>query len=237
MEGIKMKRLLVACFLLAGCATQSATKERFLKQRFVTLDEGFKASARADPPRVFVDANEMVKEKAPPYRFIGVVEVENIQTERLSVFFERVAKAGQALGCEAMLQRDAFQGTAPDPTPIMVKPSVQSMGGIAAGVSSGGGTNAGGNSAGGSLSAGGGGVYHNNMAIWQFLCGVGGATQEQAEATFKKADALAVKMRVAVLGFEPCAPYTPLGSHVRKVRVCADDPKGRNRPDATSFDR
>ena len=89
------------------------------------------------------------------------------------------------------------------------------------------------------FSAGGSGgrAHHNNMAIWQFLCGVGGATQDQAEASFKKADALAVKMRLAALGFEPCAPYTPLGSHIRKVRLCWDDPHGRNRPDSTSYDR
>ena len=66
---------------------------------------------------------------------------------------------------------------------------------------------------------------------------VGGATQEQAEATFKKADMLAVRMRVTSLGFEPCAPFTPLGSHIRKTNVCADDPHGRNRPDSTSFER
>jgi hypothetical protein len=93
------------------------------------------------------------------------------------------------------------------------------------------------NSAGGSFTAGGGGVYHNDLATWQFLCGVGGATDDQAEVTFKKADELAVKMRVAALGFEPCAPFTPLGSHIRKTRVCADDVHGRNRPDSTSFDR
>ena len=233
-----MKRLLFASFLLAGCATQGITRERFVKERFVKLDQGFTANSRAEPPRVFVDADEMAREKAPPYRFIGVVEIENIQTERVSVFYDRVAKAGQAIGCEAMLQRDAFLGVAPDPTPITFKQSSQLSGGKPSANQPGAsGTSAGGNSIGGSLTGGGGGVYHNNMAIWQFLCGVGGATQEQAEVTFKKADALAVKMRVAALGFEPCAPYTPLGSHVRKTRVCADDPKGHSRPDATSFDR
>jgi hypothetical protein len=233
-----MKQLLVACFLLAGCVAQGTKKEFFLKERFAKLDQGYEANPRADPPRVFVDADEMIKEKAPPYRFIGVVEVENIQTEQLSIFYDRVAKAGQGIGCEAMLQRDAFQGVAPDPTPITFKPSAQLSGGIAGASQPGAsGSNAGGNGIGGSITSGGGGVYHNNMATWQFLCGVGGATQEQADLTFKKADALAVKMRVAALGFEPCAPYTPLGSHIRKTRLCSDDPKGHSRPDATSFDR
>ncbi|HEX4383146.1 MAG TPA: hypothetical protein VH083_09365 [Myxococcales bacterium] len=226
-----MKRLLIACFLLAGCIA-TGKKDFFAKQRFTKLDQGYEPTSRAEPPRVFVDADEMVKEKSPPYRFIGVVEVENIQTEELSIFYERVAKAGQAVGCEAMLQRDAFRGVALPPLPLTLKPDAQSMGGKAVGVSSGSGF-----SAAGSYTAGGGGVYHNNMAIWQFLCGVGGANQEQAEVSFKKADALAVKMRVAVLGFEPCAPFTPLGSHIHKTHVCADDPHGRNRPDSTSFDR
>jgi hypothetical protein len=232
-----MKQLLFAC-LLAGCASQSM-RARFRKERFVKLDQELQLNARNELPRIFVNSDEMAIEKAPPYRFIGVLEVEGIQTEELSVFYERVAKAGAAAGCEAMLQRDAFKGVAPSPAQLGLKPSIQTGGGS---------TGAGGSglSAGstgvaapgaGSTTAGGGGVYHNDLATWQFLCGVGGATQEQAEVTFKKADALAVRMRVAVLGFEPCAPFTPLGSHIRKTRVCADDPHRRNQPDSTAFER
>jgi hypothetical protein len=183
-----MKRLLVACFLLAGCATHTI-RESFRKERFVKLDQQSQATSRAELPRIFVDSNEMVKEKAPPYRFVGVLEVEGMQTEELSVFYERVAKAGAGVGCEAMLQRDAFQGVAPDPSPYGFKPSVQSGGGTTdVGARSSGGVGAASAGA-GSTTAGGGGVYHNNLATWQFLCGVGGATQEQAEVTFKKADA------------------------------------------------
>jgi hypothetical protein len=229
-----MKPLLVACFLLAGCVTPGAKNGLFVKQRFVKLDQGYQPGPRTDPPRVFVDGDEMAKEKAPPYRFVGVVEVENIQTEQLSIFYERVAKAGQGLGCEAMLQRDAFQGTAPDPSPRTYKPGTQHVSGDRGGAEPGGG----GSSGGGDSTLSGGGVpYHNNMATWQFLCGVGGATDEQAVSTFRQADALAVKMRVAVIGFEPCAPFVPLGSHIRKTNVCADDPHGRNRPDSTPFER
>jgi hypothetical protein len=217
-----MKRLVAACLLLGGCATQVR------QERFVKLDQEFRANARVDPPRVFVDEVEMARKQAPPYRFVGVVEVEGLQTEKLSVFYERVVKAGAGVGCEAMLQRDAFQGGVR--VLSAVTQSLQRVGGDRASVREPGG--------GGSFITGGGDtLYRNDMAIWQFLCGVGGATDEQAKVTMKKAVALAVKMRADELGFEPCAAYTPLGSHVRKVRLCWDDPNGRSRPDGASSER
>jgi hypothetical protein len=187
-----MKPLLVVCFLLAGCSMQ---------ERFVKLDEqGFQSNSRADPPKVFVDESEMVKNRAPPYRYVGVVEIEGMETEKLSVFYERVAKAGAGVGCEAMLQRDAFQGVV-------------------------------------RIAGAGRRPHRNDMAIWQFLCGVRGASEEESAATLKKAVALATRMRADAFGYEPCAAYTPTGSHVHKDRVCADDPKGRNRPDGASSER
>jgi hypothetical protein len=196
MEGVKMKRLLVACFLLTGCA---------IHERFVKLDEeaGFQANAKADPPQVFVDEGEMAKNRAPPFRYIGVVEIEGMETEKLSVFYERVAKAGAGVGCEAMLQRDAFQGVV----------GIQ----------------------GGYTRALGAQLHRNNLAVWQFLCGIRGASEAESAVTMKKAVALAVRMRADAFGYEPCAAYTPTGSHVHKTRVCADDPNGRSRPDGASL--
>jgi hypothetical protein len=74
------------------------------------------------------------------------------------------------------------------------------------------------------------------MGIWQILCGVGGATEGQAEASFKKANLLAVAMREKAIGFEPCGPFVPLGSHLRQTRVCADDPRGNSRPPFTGWE-
>ncbi|HEX4382824.1 MAG TPA: hypothetical protein VH083_07740 [Myxococcales bacterium] len=190
-----MKRFLVACVLLSGCA---------LQERFVKIDQDFQANSRADPPQVYVDEAEMLSKQAPPYRFVGVVEVEGKETEKLSVFYERVAKAGAGVGCEAMVQRDAFQG-------VIVVQRHDMMGRD---------------------------MKRNNMAIWQFLCGVGGATEAEATATMKRAVAMAVRMRSDEMGNqEVCMAYTPTGSRVRKNRVCADDPNGRTRPDAANSDR
>jgi hypothetical protein len=195
MEGSKMKLFLVTCVLLSGCA---------LQERFVKIDQDFQANSRADPPQVFVDEGEMVKKQAPPYRYVGVVEVEGKETEKLSVFYERVAKAGAGVGCEAMVQRDAFQG-------VIVVQRHDMMGRD---------------------------MKRNNMAIWQFLCGVGGATEAEATATMKRAVAMAVRMRSDEMGNqEVCMAYTPTGSRVRKNRVCADDPNGRTRPDGANSDR
>jgi hypothetical protein len=64
-----------------------------------------------------------------------------------------------------------------------------------------------------------------------------GTSEEESAATLKKVVALAVRMRADAFGYEPCAQYTPVGSHVRKTRVCADAAHGRDRPDGASSDR
>lgn len=190
-----MKRFLFALCLAAGCGMQ---------ERFVKVDQEFQANSRAEPPEVYVDEAEMLRKQAPPYRFVGVVEVEGKETEKLTTFYERVAKAGAGVGCEAMVQRDAFQG-------VIVVRRHDMMGRD---------------------------VKRNNMAIWQFLCGVGGATEAEAAATMKQAVAMAVRMRADEMGNqEVCSAYTPLGSRVRKNRVCTDDPNGRTRPDGANSDR
>lgn len=191
-----MKLFLVALCLAAGCAG--------MEERFVKVDHDFQANSRGEPPQVFVDETEMLKKQAPPYRFVGVVEVEGKETEKLTTFYERVAKAGAGVGCEAMVQRDAFQG-------VIVVRRHDMMGRD---------------------------VKRNNMAIWQFLCGVSGATEAEAAATMKQAVAMAVRMRADEMGSqEVCQAYTPLGSRVRKNRVCGDDPNKRNQPDAANSDR
>jgi hypothetical protein len=190
-----MKVSLAAICLAAACAP--------MQERFVKLDHDFQANSRAEPPEVYVDETEMLKKQAPPYRFVGVVEVEGKETEKLTTFYERVAKAGAGVGCEAMVQRDAFQG-------VMVVQRHDMMGRT---------------------------VNRNNMAIWQFLCGVGGATEAEAAATMKQAVAMAVKMRFDEMGSqELCQAYTPTGSRVRKNRVCGDDPNKRTQADAANSD-
>jgi hypothetical protein len=191
-----MKLALAALCLAAACAP--------MEHRFVKIDSDFAANSRADPPEVYVDEAEMLKKQAPPYRFVGVVEVEGKETEKLTTFYERVAKAGADSGCEAMLQRDAFQG-------VIVVQRHDMMGRD---------------------------MKRNNMAIWQFLCGVRGATEAEATASLKLAVAKAVRMRSDEMGNqEVCVAYTPTGSRVRKNRVCADDPNGRTRPDGANSDR
>jgi hypothetical protein len=59
----------------------------------------------------------------------------------------------------------------------------------------------------------------NNIAAWQFLCGVSGVTEEEAKTTRRTAVLAAAKMRDDELG-ELCTARVPTGSHIRKSKVC-----------------
>jgi hypothetical protein len=140
----------------------------------------------------------------PPFKLVGVLEVEGKETERLALFLEVVAQAGAQAGCDVVVQRDAFEGG------VRVQ----------------------------RLDLMGRDWRRNGHAIWQFLCGVNGATKDEESASMKLAVKTAVKMRVAEFGdFEPCEAYTPLGSRVRKFRVCADDPGKHAEADSRSSAR
>lgn len=75
----------------------------------------------------------------------------------------------------------------------------------------------------------------NHQVVWQFLCGITGASDSEQVQTFKQATSLAVDLRRKELrNFEPCEPYTPTGSRIRRTRVCADDPAHHSQADARS---
>ena len=188
-----MKVLLALLLLASGCVGMS--------ERFVKLDDRFEVQSHSELAQLVVNDEEM--SQLPPLRFVGVMEVKGKETERLSTFVERVTKAGAEFGCDAVVQRDAFQ----DGDRVQRHGMVRTF-------------------------------YRNDLAVWQFLCGVRGATEEEQERTMKEAIKLAVNMRADELGsYEPCAAFTPTGSHVRKTRVCTDDPGHRSQPDAANSDR
>jgi hypothetical protein len=185
---------LVSFGVLGGCAG--------LTQRFVQTDEEYTPRRRNVPAKVLVDEREVAAE--PPFKVVGVLEVEGKETEHLSAFLERVARAGAGAGCEVLVQRDAFEGG------TRVR----------------------------RLDRAGRDWRRNDRAIWQFLCGVGQVTAEDQLSSMRLATARAVKLRLAEMGdFEPCAPFTPLGSRVRKSRVCADDPGKHAEADSRSSAR
>jgi hypothetical protein len=186
--------LLVSFGVLGGCAGTT--------YRFVQTDQSFQIAPRDELTQVLVDEQEVVQ--APPFKLVGVLEVEGKEMEHLAVFVKRVAQAGAKVGCDVVVQRDAFEGGT----------RVRRLDGA------------------------GRDWRRNDRAIWQFLCGVNGATAAEQLTSMRLATATAVKMRADELGsFEPCAPYTPLGSRVRKTRVCADDPGKHSEADARSSAR
>jgi hypothetical protein len=194
---------LVVCGAALGCGgMQGGKPPQHFEQRLVLTDDKFQATPKEDPAQVLVDEKEI--KAVPPFKLVGVLEVEGKETERLAVFYDRVAQAGGQAGCDVVVQRDAFEGG--------VRVQRQDMAGRD--------------------------WHRNDRAIWQFLCGINGATEEQESASMKLAVKTAVKLRVAEFGdFEPCEAYTPLGSRIRKNRVCADDPGKHAEADARSSAR
>jgi hypothetical protein len=193
---------LVVCGAAFACGGMQGGKPQHFEQRFVLTDDKYQATPKEDPAQVLVDEKEI--KAVPPFKLVGVLEVEGKETEQLAVFYNRVAQAGGQAGCDVVVQRDAFEGG--------VRVQRHDMMGRD--------------------------WRRNDRAIWQFLCGISGATEEQESASMKLAVKEAVKLRVAEFGdFEPCEAYTPLGSRIRKNRVCADDPGKHAEADARSSAR
>jgi hypothetical protein len=207
-ETVKM-RLLLPCTLLAACAsaTRSVTPNEALpaspQASFTKVDAAFNASPRGEPPLVVLDDRELAK--APPFKAVGVLQLVGKETKQLTAFYDTAVAAGQAAGCDVLYQRDAFElGTR---IPKARIPG--SDGGI------------------GRFIASSGREWHrSDELVWQFLCGVTGATGGEQEETLKQATFVAIELRRKALGnYEPCEPYVPLGSHVIRRDVCANDLK------------
>ncbi|HEY2030681.1 MAG TPA: hypothetical protein VGH20_15900 [Myxococcales bacterium] len=213
-----MNRLVFAVAFAVACATAPTpvakdgahNAVRAPSVRFIPLDHGYSLSPHGEPAKVLVDDKEIAAE--PPFKVVGVVEIEGKETEQLAAFVARAEDGGASAGCDVLVERDAFElGTRVQrpSTPVFNSQITRGMLGRD--------------------------WQRNDQVVWQFLCGVNGASDSEQAQTLKRATSLAVDLRRKELGnYEPCEPYTPTGSRIRRTRVCADDPAHHSEADARS---
>jgi hypothetical protein len=206
-----MKAFIATCgAFLVGCGIKptatGSTRGDGLVYRFVRTEQDFKIEARNEPAKVLVSDQEVAAE--PPFRLVGVVELEGKESQPLTVFVEDAGVAGAALGCDVVVHRDAFE--------LATRVRRRMLPGF------------------GRVGLGREWVRTDDV-VWQILCGVNGASAVEQLDSLKVATSMAVALRRQDLGdYEPCEQYTPTGSHVRKTRVCADDPGHHSEADDRS---
>jgi len=181
--------------LLALCAIACAALRPRMTDRFTPIDKSFQPVERDAIPSLLVDQDDLAG--APPFRSVGVIEVKASERESLNAFIARAQGAAADLGCDVLLQRDAFHlgfwvRNAPTPG--------SGLGGLGRTWTT------------------------NDQAVWQFICGVNGATAEEAAKSRDQAIKVAAQLRDDLLDSQVCVPYTPLGTRIRKMRVCENDP-------------
>jgi hypothetical protein len=161
--------------------------------RFVRTDEQFTSAPLAQPPKVLIDPGEIAQ--LPPFKSVGVLEIKGNAHDSVDVFLARVSELGAKSGCEVLAQRDLFELTQKidlEDKPMMAGTMLPPRS-----------------------------EFQTGVAVWQFLCGIAPATDEEAKASRKTAIALAVQLRDKELG-DVCKPTTALGSHIKTARVCAN---------------
>jgi hypothetical protein len=186
-----MKKLV----LMSVCATACASLHPKMTDRFTPVEKSFHPVEREDVPSLLIDQDDVAD--APPFRSVGVIEVEGREKESLNAFIARAQSAGADFGCDVILQRDAFHlgfwnRNAPAPGA-----GLQGLGRT---------------------------WTTNDQAVWQFICGVNGASPEEATKSRDEAIKVASRLREELLDSQVCVPYTPLGTRVHKLRVCENDP-------------
>jgi hypothetical protein len=160
------------------------------------MDKSFKAAPSVVQPLLVIDAQEL--DSIEPFKSVGVLEVQGHEKESLDNFLARVRSSGGELGCDVLLQRDAYRlgfrvRKAPAP--------------------------------GSGLDGLGREWWTNDQAVWQFICGVfGGVNADEAFDSREAANKVAARLREDELGAQICVPYMPTGSRIMKMRVCANDP-------------
>jgi hypothetical protein len=159
----------------------------------VRIDQQPELPPRSAPPRVLVEWGEIARE--PPFRCAGVIEIRGDARDSVNAFLERVSELGARSGCEVVVQRDLFElQQKAELSDRDIVPGLMFPEQAKTG---------------------------NGIAVWQFLCGVSTSSVEEARSSRRIATELAVAMRNQELG-EVCAATTPIGSHVKTNRVCAN---------------
>jgi hypothetical protein len=181
------------------------------KPRFTNIDASFKGVAHGPSIMVLTD-DEMAG--TPPFRAVGVLEMEGKETKRLKAFYEAAAQAGGDHGCDVLFQRDAFElGTRVSKPRIPIDDSQYRLGDF--------------------MGSSGRDWHRSDQVVWQFICGVvgtgtGSVSDRDQAKTLRVATTTAVELRRKQLGdFEPCDSYVPLGSHIPTREVCMEDPNLR----------
>src|ERR1700749_2544079 len=109
-------KLALICGLLAGCAaTQKPAPPTTAS--FTPLESAYQGAPRERLPVVALDEKELMA--APPFRAVGVLQVEGKETRQLKAFLDAVAEAGAQAGCDVLYQRDAFELGTRVPKPII----------------------------------------------------------------------------------------------------------------------
>jgi hypothetical protein len=179
--------------LFLACGACSACVEA--TNRFVRSDQQFTPAPRLQAPKLLVNQSEVALE--PPFKWVGVLEIQGSKFDSVNSFLARLANAGAKIGCEYVVQRDLFglgsrlrlpRGAAADLGSPLLPTSMW---------------------------------VPNDLTTWQFFCGAGRVTLPEAWASRDIAIATALDLRADVLGLV-CQPYTPIGSHIRIDRVCED---------------
>jgi hypothetical protein len=143
-----------------------------MKHRFVRTDRSFTPSPRDAQPKV-VEQGAEVKDEAL-YRCVGVVEVQMNEHDTLQTFLARVTDAGADAGCELLIQTDQFELRARHN--LISREQEEPPWWLPSRW-----------------------WYANDAQVFQFLCGVGPATEGEATQTLEQANQMAAQLRSAEL--------------------------------------
>jgi hypothetical protein len=178
-----VKTLALVVVFVLGCS-------RELRQKFVRIDPSFTPAPHEQLPKVLVDLPEIYAE--PPMRAVGVLQISGASKKPVDDFLHKVAEAGAALGCDAMMQADVFEL---DPRQESLNPVRNPLGVF---------------------------WVAGDEAGWQFICGVKGASDFEAARTYELALEAAGALRDSQFGMRVCDRNPPTGSHVPSFFVCSE---------------
>jgi hypothetical protein len=180
--------------LVTGCASNLAPVNRFIK-----IDDSY-AGKPVEESTMVIEQKEL--DETPPFRTVGVLEVEGNAHDSINRFLQRVAEVGARQGCEVLAQRDLYELA--DIVMMQGRPTQVSGRGAPPH------------------------VYipttmrhGHDVAVWQFLCGVRPSGPREAAQSWRYAVSVAAELRDRELGLHVCQAYMQAGSHISQVHGCA----------------